>query len=682
MKRTKKPHRNGAGVPRRPASSPPHSPATEGAQAVLAAPSTNERNLRYRLFDAAENKRVEEVVKLLDQGADVNWISRNSATLVMVAAASGQIDLVRLLLQRGAVIQTEHGGDALVSAAASGSCELVALLLETGATIATEGQVGNTALAEAARRGHTPVVQLLLERGASVLDGMSPSGNALTWATKKGFKDIADLLLTSLETAPAEDLLRLARFEHSVGNSRLAAKLQRMAGMGGMVAVPARISDRTPIITYQMPIIDKPQLLIDEDASEMDQMETRLENLLRLGQEQKRKRNYQEAERLYKEGVALAPWHLNGYFALGKLYYLMGEREKSLQYYSAATHLHLGLGDAQSMHEDLQQIRKMLRSTHSPDLLEPMQALHPHADLLLLDNNTPRHLGHSLVDLEQGKQLSRELASAARAYKQSISGSAFAQTDSDLEMSFYHTAGVSYLVENIQWSKVGRVPPHEVSALYASQNIDGSRAKAANVELTFAMRVLARTLNLIPPQSSIPYSDLMREVGDVLQSLSDQERCRFGPLLDQSARTATEVLSGSFYASFGSTLLDTLNKFETFQPLMGRRWRDTVGSVQTPFSDLWFKLHDLAQGRSLQTPMLGWIIAVLDTREIRLLRNSLVHKSYSWQRGGTGSRLVLTKDDATTVKLELTAETCEAFHIVMGSCALVIDHFPLGRTAS
>jgi ankyrin repeat protein len=143
-----------------------------GQDAQLIKDSDDEQNLTT----AAYNGDLERVRELLNDGADIeaetgeDETDEAAETALMQASWPGRIEVVKLLLERGAKVdaQDEDGDTSLMKAAYHGRLEVVRLLLEHGAAVNHRDDAGDTALIWAALQQHTDLVQLLLEHGADV----------------------------------------------------------------------------------------------------------------------------------------------------------------------------------------------------------------------------------------------------------------------------------------------------------------------------------------------------------------------------------------------------------------------------------------------------------------------------------------------------------------------------------
>ncbi|MDD5169163.1 MAG: ankyrin repeat domain-containing protein, partial [Syntrophales bacterium] len=84
------------------------------------------------------------------------------------AAAYGQIDVVKDLLDKGADVNEWSGSTPLLAASGGGHANVVKLLIERGANVNTMTNRGDSALGIAATRGHMNVVQILIDNGANI----------------------------------------------------------------------------------------------------------------------------------------------------------------------------------------------------------------------------------------------------------------------------------------------------------------------------------------------------------------------------------------------------------------------------------------------------------------------------------------------------------------------------------
>jgi ankyrin repeat protein len=173
------------------------------------------------LSRSARRGNVSKVEKHIDEGADVNarnWWSHE--TVLTLAVRGGNLQIVTLLIEAGATVDSLYGGP-LKAAAEAGNVEMARLLIEAGADIdamyrqytplmiaAEVGDVEmakllikscanvnmwnfwdnpellkpNTALMAASWNGHSEVAQLLIEAGADVHYRGYYGDTALEWA--------------------------------------------------------------------------------------------------------------------------------------------------------------------------------------------------------------------------------------------------------------------------------------------------------------------------------------------------------------------------------------------------------------------------------------------------------------------------------------------------------------------
>jgi ankyrin repeat protein len=202
---------------------------------------------------------LEYIKKLLDKGANPNaraidstetrtiftmqWLYEDGATPFLRAAQSGDVTLMKLLLDHGAdpKITTKNGDTALAVAAGIGwvegvtfewsekeNVEAVKMCLDLGIDVNAVDGDGRTALHGAAHKGRNPVVQLLVDQGAK-LD-----------ARDKGSRDTinGELLGYSWQAIDYADGLVRVGVQSAVSHPETAALLRKLMMERGL-AVPA-----------------------------------------------------------------------------------------------------------------------------------------------------------------------------------------------------------------------------------------------------------------------------------------------------------------------------------------------------------------------------------------------------------------------------------------------------------
>ena len=147
------------------------------------------------LFDAIAMGEVDEVKRLLEEGADPNWIDANiSMDPLYITAREENLAILNLLIAAGAVIDGYEGARALTVSAGLGNVEMVELLLAHGADPNLRQRGANSALMVAAAQGQARVVSLLLKEG--VYKGLrnTEGQTALDLARRAGHEDVVALL--------------------------------------------------------------------------------------------------------------------------------------------------------------------------------------------------------------------------------------------------------------------------------------------------------------------------------------------------------------------------------------------------------------------------------------------------------------------------------------------------------
>ncbi|CZR56859.1 uncharacterized protein PAC_06748 [Phialocephala subalpina] len=148
---------------------------------------------------AAYFGRVETTMTLLKNRHDLDSKDTYGRTALSYAAAHGHEAVVKLLLEKGAELETKdeyYGSRTPLSwAAEDGHEAVVKLLLEKGAELETKDDYGRTPLSWAAEDGHEAVVKLLLEKGAELETKDDCGRTPLSYAAMYGHEAVVKLLL-------------------------------------------------------------------------------------------------------------------------------------------------------------------------------------------------------------------------------------------------------------------------------------------------------------------------------------------------------------------------------------------------------------------------------------------------------------------------------------------------------
>ena len=150
------------------------------------------------LLAAFTKKDINVALSLLQQGANVNILDESNRSPLHRAAEGGLIDIADLLLKHDATdvdLPDFSGNSALSIASYNGQMEIVRLLLQRGADVNLRNGSGTSSFHQAAKNGHLDIARYLLECGADIdscdKDGQTP----LHSASQQGHIEIAELLI-------------------------------------------------------------------------------------------------------------------------------------------------------------------------------------------------------------------------------------------------------------------------------------------------------------------------------------------------------------------------------------------------------------------------------------------------------------------------------------------------------
>ena len=125
------------------------------------------QSLNQSLIDAARSNDMNTVIRILNTGAVVNFTNNNGRTPLLAAIRTGNLDIVRLLLNHGAMVQTPTSNfNALMEAATSRQIDVVNELLERGADPSWVDMFGMGIVERVNRQGNQEMmVDLLIRKG-------------------------------------------------------------------------------------------------------------------------------------------------------------------------------------------------------------------------------------------------------------------------------------------------------------------------------------------------------------------------------------------------------------------------------------------------------------------------------------------------------------------------------------
>ncbi|KAJ3285030.1 hypothetical protein HK104_009668, partial [Borealophlyctis nickersoniae] len=127
----------------------------------------------------------------------IDWTDKQTFTPLYLASQQGHLDVVKYLLDRGALVDGTAGAWAgpLHIAVYEGHVSIARLLIEKGARVGYPNKMGYTPLMLAAQRGQTDLVRMLSEAGGDVNKVLDNGIGALYLAARFGFTETVELLI-------------------------------------------------------------------------------------------------------------------------------------------------------------------------------------------------------------------------------------------------------------------------------------------------------------------------------------------------------------------------------------------------------------------------------------------------------------------------------------------------------
>ena len=139
------------------------------------------------------------ITRLLGAGANPNTALPDGETVLMTAARTGEVDAVRVLLDRGADIRRKHpakGQTALMWAAAENNAGVVKLLVERGADVKERSKSARSRrICSPFAAGTSSAATALLDAGVNVNETLPDGTRALVLAVINAHYELASVLL-------------------------------------------------------------------------------------------------------------------------------------------------------------------------------------------------------------------------------------------------------------------------------------------------------------------------------------------------------------------------------------------------------------------------------------------------------------------------------------------------------
>ncbi len=171
-------------------------------------------------FSAIEHDQADVVTALVSQGFDPNTVNAKGAHPMLLAVRAGSFKVIDALLAAPAInvnALTEQSESPLMLAALAGNVDVCQKLIDAGADI---NKPGWTALHYAATSGNVPIIKMLLEHHAYVDTESPNGSTPLMMAAKYGTADAVRALLDGGADPMVKNSLDLTALDFAYSNNR------------------------------------------------------------------------------------------------------------------------------------------------------------------------------------------------------------------------------------------------------------------------------------------------------------------------------------------------------------------------------------------------------------------------------------------------------------------------------
>ncbi len=164
-------------------------------------------DLDFNILIAAHKGYENEVLRLLNKGANINAKSYEGVSPLMYAVSGGHARLVKMLILNGADVNAkpEDGRSALITATQKGQQEIAEELLIAGANVHERDKYGASPLLYASAYNNYSLCDLLLFYGANPNQTDTQQTSPLMAATYAGNIGVAEMLINEGAIVDAED---------------------------------------------------------------------------------------------------------------------------------------------------------------------------------------------------------------------------------------------------------------------------------------------------------------------------------------------------------------------------------------------------------------------------------------------------------------------------------------------